>query len=172
MGVVYELSVSKVTENILWVHGHFSCGSWPDLQIFQKKLVIELSASKKKIMNKRYRHERSVTIDAFFVWTKNVYTCIRTGHEWYDAPFKYFKVLQDTFCFNTTLHGQVFLAVAKVLTLGIFYNDPLLRIWQVATSRFAWLLFLEACVSQNILVIDIGPTELKVYWMFVACKKL
>lgn len=32
--VCYEIAVSNECGNIVWMHGSFPCGKWPDLKIF------------------------------------------------------------------------------------------------------------------------------------------
>jgi hypothetical protein len=43
-GVRYEVAISIQMGDIVWVHGPFPCGKWPDLQVARDALIYALDA--------------------------------------------------------------------------------------------------------------------------------
>ena len=48
-GVRYEVGVCILTGDIVWLHGPFPCGLWPDLKIFRKSLKQQLLEGEKVV---------------------------------------------------------------------------------------------------------------------------
>ena len=44
-GLHYEVVVSILNGDIVWIHGPFECGLWPDIKIFSNSLMSHLGNS-------------------------------------------------------------------------------------------------------------------------------
>lgn len=55
-GVRYEAGLSIHNGNIVWLHGQFQCGAWPDLKVFTSKLVHNLRDNERVVAYNGYRH--------------------------------------------------------------------------------------------------------------------
>lgn len=51
-GLRYKVAVSIHHGNIIWIYGPFSCGSWPDLKIFQNNLSAVLNGIERVVADK------------------------------------------------------------------------------------------------------------------------
>ena len=58
-GVQYEVAVCIQTGDIVWIHGPFPCGRWPDIKIFRSRLIHKLASKEKVEADRGYRGERS-----------------------------------------------------------------------------------------------------------------
>lgn len=56
---------------------------------------------------------------------RNLHTLLRAQHEACNARLKYFKILQNAFRHNLSLHSNDFCAVSKVVYLAIRFDEPL-----------------------------------------------
>lgn len=57
----YEVTVSKNTGDITWIHGPIPCGTWPDIKIFKSMLKAVLGYNKKVVADNGYKDCKCVT---------------------------------------------------------------------------------------------------------------
>jgi hypothetical protein len=57
-GLRYEVAVCIQTGDIVWIHGPFPCGAWPDIKIFRNRLKQALAHGEKVEADNGYRGER------------------------------------------------------------------------------------------------------------------
>lgn len=56
-GVRYEIALCIQTGNIVWMHGGYPCGEWPDLKIARESYVHMLHPKERSIADKGYKDE-------------------------------------------------------------------------------------------------------------------
>jgi hypothetical protein len=56
-GVRYEVAVSILNGDIVWVHGPFLCGKWPDIAIFRHAMIHFLDDGERVEADLGYRGE-------------------------------------------------------------------------------------------------------------------
>ena len=59
-GLRYEVGVCIQTGDIVWTHGPFACGAWPDISIFRAKLKRMLRPGEMVVADKGYRGKRCI----------------------------------------------------------------------------------------------------------------
>ena len=45
--VQYEIAVSILKGDVVWIHGPFPCGKWPDISIFRDSLINHLGQNER-----------------------------------------------------------------------------------------------------------------------------
>jgi hypothetical protein len=54
-GVRYEIEICIATGNIVWAHGGYPCGEWPDLRLARDAFIDHLEIDEKALADKGYR---------------------------------------------------------------------------------------------------------------------
>ena len=129
-GVRYEVGICIVTGKIVWVHGPFPCGDWPDLRIFRNCLMGCLAPREFVIADGGYYdgYEYTVTPTGANEWLDSKESEARARHETVNRRFKQFNVIGSRFRHNKHLHGICFRAVANIVELMIETNSPLFNV--------------------------------------------
>jgi hypothetical protein len=122
-GLRYKVALNIMTGDIVWIHGPFPCGRYPDITIFRLGLKHELQPGEKVEADLGYRGERTkirlpVPGDA-------VQQRVRSRHETVNHHFKQFDCLGKVFRHNIVKHGSVFGAVAVITQLNIDNGEKL-----------------------------------------------
>lgn len=68
-GLQYEIRLSVASEGIIWCNGPFPCGDSPDLRIFKKIMLLQLTKNKQVIADNGYFH--CITLSSFTHPEKN-----------------------------------------------------------------------------------------------------
>ena len=115
-GLRYEIAVCATTGEIVWVHGPFPCGSFPDLRIFRLALKGLLQATNEKaIADRGYRDETCITPDSGS--NIPVLNRIRAKGETVNRCLKTFFVLSHCFRHDPSKHSLCFFAVLPIFQL-------------------------------------------------------
>ena len=98
-GLRYEIEVCATTGEVVWVHGPFQYGSFPDLRIFRlaRKCLLQ-ATNEKAIADRGYRDEMCITPDSGS--NNAVLNRIRAKGETVNSHFKnvfsFFPIVLDT----------------------------------------------------------------------------
>lgn len=57
-GVRYEIGTSIESDRIVWAHGLFACGTWPDVNKFQSRMVDGLNNGEEIVADRGIRHSK------------------------------------------------------------------------------------------------------------------
>jgi hypothetical protein len=133
-GLRYEVGVSILKGDIVWINGPFPCGLWNDYKIFKE-------GGLKDYLDPMERVEADdgyAAGDPEFVKTRSgvfhpeggrdVRNCVRARHETVNKRMKQFGVLSSTFHHNPCKHNLVFEAVAMLTQTAIELGEPLFKI--------------------------------------------
>jgi len=133
-GLRYEVALSLKRGDIVWIHGPFPCGKWPDIAIFRVSLKSFLDENERVEVDNGYRGEDPIScktpggissmIDNRIVERKR----IRARHETVNARLKSFSVLKQVYRHALIDHVDVFSAVAVLVQLGIEEGERLFDI--------------------------------------------
>lgn len=120
-GLRYEIGICIRTGKIVWIHGPFPCGDWPDLKIFRSRLKLELGDDEQVEADKGYRGEPKCRLPNEFHTEsdKVAKTTARMRHEGVNGSFKNFGILKQTFRGERKRHKSIFLAIAVLVEIGI-----------------------------------------------------
>ena len=114
--------------DIVWIHGPFPCGSWPDLKVFRNALDDELADGEMVEADKGYRGEpQFVNPTNLFLGTngKKEKFLVQSRHETVNKRLKQWNCLHQVFRHNVEKHGPVFRAVAVITQLAFENGEPL-----------------------------------------------
>jgi hypothetical protein len=131
-GVRYEVAVCIATGLIVWIHGPFPCGSFPDIKIFRLGLKQQLANGEFVEADRGYRGEPlfvSVPNDYLSQEQKVAKDHARSRHEHINGRLKQFCCLSHVFRHDVTKHSDVFWSVAVVTQLSLLYGEK--TIWSV-----------------------------------------
>ena len=132
-GLRYEVAICICSGDVVWIHGPFLCGRWPDLCIFRNALKNELGIGEKAEADKGHRGEpEHVSVpdcNAFLnAVARRQKALARARHETLNKRLKQWHCLHDTFRHDLTKHGQVFRAVAVITQVSIENGEPLFSV--------------------------------------------
>ena len=119
-GLSLVLPVCIQTGDIVWVHGPFPCGSWPDLKIFRSSLKYRLGPGEMVEADAGYPGEpRTVRVPRTYVSTTDrlAKERARARHETVNKRLKQWDCLKKPFRHDRRKHMIVFKAVAVITQL-------------------------------------------------------
>jgi hypothetical protein len=129
----YEVAVSILHGDLVWINGPYEPGIWNDLMIFRNALLSELDDGERVEADDGYvgeapryvkcpksigNHE-AMAADAAFV---------RRRHETINRRFKQWGILKQVFRGDLSKHGQAFCLCAIVTQLCIENGEPLFQV--------------------------------------------
>ena len=122
-GLRYEIGICIKTGHIVWYHGPFPCGAFPDLKIFRLKLKECLLPGEKVIADQGYKGEFRVCtkLNAEDEIHKKSMSVARARHETVNRRLKQWQSLQQIWRHDRSKHEHVFQSVC-VLTQIEFEN--------------------------------------------------
>ena len=123
-GVRYEVGLCILTGEIVWIHGPFPCGRWPDLKIFRSAMKNSLSPGEKVVADLGYRGEPNHIITPSGDRSEPE-SKIRGRHETVNGRFKNWAILQRVFRHEVQKHQPAFGAVAVITQLQLENGEPL-----------------------------------------------
>ena len=135
-GVRYEVGVSIVNGDIVWINGPFPCGHFNDIKIFRTALKNILENGERVEADDRYVAEaptyvlcpkaiRSVEVSTE---EKKLAQRIRSRQETVNKRFKQFGCLRQIFRHPIEKHACCFRAVAIVTQISMQNGSPLFAI--------------------------------------------
>jgi len=121
-GVRYEICVSIINGDIVWINGPFPAGAFSDLKIFRQKLMMWLGATEKVDADEGYEGE-SLFIRIPSDMAEGSPEAIQAGRararqETMNRHLKQFNILHQTYRHNLDDHGSVLRACAVTAQLG------------------------------------------------------
>ena len=129
-GLRYEVAVSIKKGDIVWIHGPFAAGSWPDINIFRDSLMSHLGPNERVEADDGYIGEapRHVKCPKSFVnpdENRQMQQRARARHETVNKRFKQWGCLTQTYRHDLLKHADVFRAIAVITQLSIEQGEPL-----------------------------------------------
>ena len=131
-GVRWEVALCLRTGEIVWIHGPFPCGRWPDLLIFRHAMISHMDDDERAEADDGYIGEPTKTLtpkrntrnesDADF----RQYT--RNRQETINARLKDWSCLSGRLRHSLGFHSAMFCAVAVLCQLAIQSGEPLFQI--------------------------------------------
>ena len=123
-GLRYEVGLNIRTGQVVWIHGPFPCGEWPDLNIFRVGLKQMLTGGGKVIADAGYEGEPDYVVlptgDMSLLANR-----VRRRHEHVNKRFKQFQILHRCFRHKVDKHQDVFCAVAVITEIALENGEPL-----------------------------------------------
>jgi hypothetical protein len=126
-GLGYEVGLNIMTGQIVWIHGPFPCGEWPDLNIFGVGLKALLTKGEKVIADLGYAAEPNHIIPPTGDMS-SIAARVRGRHEHVNKRFKQFQILHRCFHHKVDKHQPVFCAVAVITEVCLENGEPLYQI--------------------------------------------
>lgn len=120
-GVRYEIGLCIATGNIVWAHGGYPCGEWPDLRLARDAFIDRLEIDEKALADKGYRDNN------FFVNPNGdpLKKKILARHETVNKRVKQFYCMNDVFRHVLTLHPSFFRACVNLTQIVTVNGEPL-----------------------------------------------
>lgn len=120
-GVRYEIGICIATGNIVWAHGGYPCGEWPDLRLARDAFIDHLEIDEKALADKGYRDNN------YFVNPNGdpLKKKILARHETANKRVKQFYSMKDVFRHVLTLHPSFFRACVNLTQIMIVNGEPL-----------------------------------------------
>ena len=116
--VRYELGVSIKTGWIVWVHGPFPAGDFPDLEIFRLGLKDLLGANERVECDQGYAGDAKTRTPNDFAddinWRYQKGKA-RARHEAINGKFKQYRILSNVFIGDRNKHFLIFNAIAAIV---------------------------------------------------------
>lgn len=125
----YEVAVSIQKGDIVWIHGPFPAGAWPDIKIFRHCLLSHLSENERVVADQGYIGEapKSVKCPGSAHCTDKIASMqsnARSRHETMNKRLKQWGCLFQQFRHGRNKHGDIFRAVV-VITQLCLKDEPL-----------------------------------------------
>ena len=133
-GLRYEIGISILGGDIVWVNGPFPCSQYPDIAIFMNHGLKDMLEENERVeADDGYKGA-----DPEFAKTRSgvfhpnlgsdVRNKVRARHETCNKRIKQFGALKDVFRHHITKHSTVFHAVALITQLAIQNGEPLFEV--------------------------------------------
>jgi hypothetical protein len=133
-GLRYEVGVSLKGGDVVWIHGPFPCGEWPDISIFRSCLKLHLDKGERVEADNGYSGEEPLsckTPGGFYSRSENMdadRARLRSRHETVNMRLKVFNILNNKYRHGRQDHAFVFRAVAVLVQLAIESGEPLFKL--------------------------------------------
>ena len=126
----YEVALDILKGFIVWIHGPFPAGAWPDINIFRHGLKHHLDKNERVEAGDGYRGEapREVKCPASFtnpVENEAMQQRVRNRQETMNLRFKQWAILSERYRHDLSEHGHVFRAIVVLTQLAIENGEPL-----------------------------------------------
>ena len=114
------------SSSIVWAHGPFAAGKYPDLSIFRSHMCEILAENERVLADRGYRNSRCLTpYDC--IENRKVHSDPRARHEAVNLRLKHFNVLQQSFRHKLDLHGLCFHAIVHLVQI-LLHDEPLFSV--------------------------------------------
>lgn len=114
-----------------WLYGPFPCGAWPDLKIFESRMIGLLRDNENVVADCGYQNNHCFTPTSMAGRQRTFQAHIRARHKSCNTRFKNFWLLQQVLRHDVTLHGMVSHAMEKLTALMIRSDDQLFQLQSV-----------------------------------------
>ncbi|XP_045034955.1 uncharacterized protein LOC116930552 [Daphnia magna] len=126
-GLRYEIGLCIRTGNIVWAHGGYPCGEWPDLRLARDAFIHHLGIGEKALADKGYRDNNYFLNPNGNQMKKK----ILERHETVNKRVKQFYSMKNVFRHVLTLHPSFFRAIVNLTQIMIDNGEPLYEVEQV-----------------------------------------
>ena len=131
-GMRWEVAICILTGEIVWIHGPFPCGRWPDIEIFRHSLKSHLGRLEKGTTDDGYMGEpHKILCPRLSSKTrkdKEMRGIIRGRHETVNKRLKDWSCLAETCRHSILQHSSMFRAVAVLTNLAFLAGEPLFQV--------------------------------------------
>ena len=121
------MAVCIRTGHVVWTHGPFSCGSFPDLTIYRIAMKGSLAPGEMAVTDEGYRDPTCLLGSDFDGENRKRLATIRARQETVNRRFKQFFVLYR-FRHRIALHSVCIHAVANLTQIMIEHGSPLFQV--------------------------------------------
>ena len=124
------MGIAIQTGYIVWVHGPFPCGDWPDLRIMRDSIIYMIDDGEFLLADGGYNDgsNYAITPTGLNGITDRMKSTVRACHETMNSRLKKWGCLKQAFRHNLEKHGLCFSAVANVTQLAFEYGEPLFAV--------------------------------------------
>ena len=144
-GLRYEIAIAIQSGDIVWIHGPFPAGKFPDIKIFRWGLKAMLLAEGEQAeADDGYKGEaQCIDLPAEGCFAggqrqRKMKQRVRSRHETANGKFKNFGCLDQQFRHPLRKHKLCVNAVVTITQIGIRYGDaPLFQVRGYKTETFA-----------------------------------
>lgn len=129
-GLRYEIAIAIQSGDIVWLHGPFPCGDWPDLRIARESLIYALDPGEVYVADGGYYDGEnwSDTPNGLNTFEQAQKALARARHETANGRFKMWSVLRQRYRHKRESHSAVFHAIVNITQLAIQNGEPLFQI--------------------------------------------
>lgn len=125
-GLRYEIGLCVRTGKIVWKHGGYPCGEYPDLKLAREAYVLSTQPLELTLADKGYNDKNHFLLPT--AQNSASHKRIMARHETVNKRIKQFRVLKDTFRNSLEKHPMVFHAVVNLTELMIENGEPLFSV--------------------------------------------
>lgn len=125
-GLRYEVGVCILTGKVVWIHGPFPCGFWPDLKIFRHGLINMLGPGEKVLADGGYVGEPEYIVTP--TGERDIASNVRGRHETVNKRFKQWGILERVFRHDLSKHQDAMYAVGVLTELSLEMGEPLFNV--------------------------------------------
>uniref|UniRef100_A0A336L3F9 CSON015158 protein n=1 Tax=Culicoides sonorensis TaxID=179676 RepID=A0A336L3F9_CULSO len=126
-GLRYEIGLCLRTGEIVWAHGGFPCGRFPDLKIARDLFVEFLDEGERAVADRGYQDGRYFLLPN--ANNKQRHATIMSRHETINKRLRHFKILDCKFRHDKVKHIRCFHSVVNLVQLTIKHEEPLFSIF-------------------------------------------
>jgi hypothetical protein len=129
-GLRYEVGICIQTGWIVWIHGPFPCGEWPDLRIARDAIVGALDDGEYYLADGGYSdgNQWSETPNGLHDFDQRQKAAVRARHETANKRFKQWNILNERYRHRLSDHSAVFHAIANITQMSILNGEPLFSV--------------------------------------------
>ena len=128
----YEIGVSILGGDLMWIQGPYPAGSFNDVKIFNKVLRHWLDPGERVEANNGYvgcaDKVKCPDNPCNPPANERMQARVRSRHETINGRFKTWGILSQVYRHDITRHGEVFRAIAIITQLAIENGSPLFQV--------------------------------------------
>lgn len=124
-GLRYEVGLNVATGQIVWVHGGYPCGAYPDLKIARERFVQQLDENERAFADNGYPDRKYFLTPNYYPEQEIAIQRVMRRHETVNERLKNFNILSNKFRHSIFKHFSCFYAVSLVVQMNILQGDNL-----------------------------------------------
>lgn len=122
----YEIALNIRTGHIVWKHGGYPCGDYPDLKLAREAYVPMVNPGELTMADKGYKDKHFFLLPT--QQNSGLHKFIMSRHETVNKRMKQYKILRETFRNAIEKHPMVFHSIANLTQLAIENGEPLFSV--------------------------------------------
>lgn len=132
-GLRYEVAISILGGDIVWINGPYECGKWPDIKIMRQSLLSELDENERVEADDGYIGEAPARVKCPKSFTnveatEAMQARVRNRQETVNARFKTWQILRQIYRHDIPKHGEIFAMIAIITQLSIMRGEYLFQV--------------------------------------------